>query len=168
MHANEWLDRHLHGNILAQSAHSFRSNERRVQNVSLDNFGSVAYTEWAWFTLDPPTKEESADDVPHEAARTSWPWFAAPPKASHLSDEAPPNARFAGDDMITTLNLPLLAVLRNIDRLGSLLTAAQLVVQQYFELPDLDGQFEGLFMHRCTFAGIFFLTAHAMITSSGR
>jgi hypothetical protein len=130
-----------------------------VQNVNFNSFGSVAYNEWSWFTSNPPAEEEmgTGNDprVPREAAQTSWPWFAAPPKSRRRGRRSP-KARIEEDDIITTLNLPLLAVLRNIDEFPTLQKeAAHVLVQQYLELPKLDGQFEGLFMRRCAFGGCF-------------
>lgn len=114
---------------------------------------AVSFRDHAWLTHYPAADGAATTPAPspsHIGSFAGWPWFATAPENEGLLGRPPENAHIAEDDVVVTLNMPLLGVLRTIDATtGPLAVLAQTAVQTYYQHPELVGKFEGLFMRRC-------------------
>lgn len=70
-------------------------------------------------------------------------------EASGMTPDRLGRPRCARDDVITTLNLPLLGVLRAVDEVSSFRAFVEVAIKQFFIQQRDSGKFDGLFMHRC-------------------
>ena len=119
-----------------------------VQDMSFDRTGEASFHEWPRFT----PYNESDNDAPYytlvdtpDDDDSSETGSAAGYKSGHE------RRQLSDDDVVTTVNLPLLGVLRTIDaHTGPFKGLAELAVQQFFARAT-DGTFDGIFMRRCTF-----------------
>jgi hypothetical protein len=114
---------------------------------------AVSFRDYAWLTHYTAADSAATTPVPspsHIGIFAGWPWFATAPEEDQPPGGSPESTRSMEDDVVVTLNLPLLGVLRTIDQTtGPLAGLAQAAVQTYFQNPELAGKFDGLFMRRC-------------------
>lgn len=73
----------------------------------------------------------------------------APGSLSDITPEKYGPPRCARDDVITTLNLPLLGVLRTVDKVSRFKAFVEIAIKQFFSQEKESGKFDGLFMQRC-------------------
>lgn len=79
------------------------------------------------------------------------------PVAGSLSEITPEKygtPRCGLDDVITTLNLPLLGVLRTVDKVSRFKAFVEIAIKQFFTQQKDSGKFDGLFMRRCVPLGL--------------
>ena len=119
-----------------------------VQDMRFDRTGEASFHEWPRFT----PYNESDNDAPYytlvdtpDDDDSSETGSAAGYKSGHE------RRQLSDDDVVTTVNLPLLGVLRTIDaHTGPFKGLAELAVQQFFARATY-GTFDGIFMRRCSF-----------------
>eukprot|EP00892_Ulva_mutabilis_P002626 jgi/Ulvmu1/12364/UM009_0010.1 len=147
--------------------------KRRVKmNVEFDRNRQVSYNEYLYFepglgcddgpaaSTGAPANSTADPADGHGHARTFSRRDGA--AAEHAAERAaggdealgsvgpdslgPP--RCARNDVITTLNLPLLGVLRTVDKSTAFKAFVEIAIHQFFEQKKESGTFEGLFMRR--------------------
>lgn len=132
-----------------------------MQDVEFARDGDVSYREYLYFepglgctnsssaaNLAGPGADGGGSDGPRGRGRRA---ATGAPGAEQggLGPESHGPPRCGRDDIITTLNLPLLGVLRAVDKATAFKSFVEVAINQFFDRRKASGKFDGLFMHRC-------------------